>query len=156
MSFNFFQSHVEPLCLCGGEEGSSPAPCSSGCPCAYLYHYTFHTTLLYFIVHMSVSPTKAISSLKVFLCPQYLAQCLTYSRLPTFLYYSLLLVYCKDVKFNKQNKEDRTFWVCGSINIINIIYNYLYLWWISAFSTPLHCQHLAQTLTYSVCWISIF
>ena len=119
---------MSSLCACVEGRKEAPllcvplaAPVLTSITTLFILHYYF------FIVHMSVSPTKAVSSLKVFLCPQYLAQCLTYSRLHTFLYYSLLLVYCKDVKFNKQNKEDRAFWAWGSINVTNIIYNYLYL-----------------------------
>lgn len=68
--------------------------------------------------------------------------------IPYFLFIARML------KLYKQNKEDRAFWAWGSINIINIIYHYLYFFRMSAFSTPWHCQHLGQPLTYSMCWIN--
>lgn len=75
---HFNQCHGQPLCLQGGEEGSLAAPCSSAGNCAYFslpLHCPYYT--LIFLLQVSVSPTKAISSLKVFLCPQDIAQCQT-------------------------------------------------------------------------------
>lgn len=140
--FNFYRCHAQPLCLWGGGEGSSLVHCVPLAATLLTSRALLLTLHCYLYSSHVCPPTKAISSLKGFLCPQDPAQCLTQQTQHIFYIIPYLLFIARMLNLYKQNKEDRAFWDYGEHKHIHINYNYIYIY-VQHLPFPLRC--LART-----------